>query len=137
MGLFGKKKPRAPRLYEGRLIEVQLRPKEGMFPERDHVLGPRGRRNFWCDLVTGTVASGKYAGSTRVDIVVSPEDERTKYKIGHLLPEQMVDDAALVEALNSGINAATVLLSRDGRDGEVTAILRLGNHQYMPKPYWT
>ncbi|MFT4299311.1 MAG: hypothetical protein QM597_06735 [Aeromicrobium sp.] len=136
MGLFRKKKPARPLLYQGKLIEVQLRPKEGSYPERDAVLGDRGRRNFWCVLSTRTVASGKLAGTTEVDVAVTPEGSKRSIIIGRVVQKQMEDDPALLAALNSGINAATVFLARDGRDGEITALLRLGPHRYMPRPYW-
>ncbi|EFQ83227.1 hypothetical protein HMPREF0063_11500 [Aeromicrobium marinum DSM 15272] len=136
MAMFRRKKtPERPLLYQGKLIEVQLRPKEGWFPERNAALGDRGRGNLWCDLRTRRVASGKLAGTIEIDVLVRLENGKSVV-VGRIVQDQMERDPALLEALQSGINAATVFLSRDGRDGELTAILRLGPHRYMPRPYW-
>lgn len=130
MGIFRRKpkKPEAPLLYKGELLEQQLFPFGGWQEERFRVLGDSRARNFWCTFRDDTQANGKYAGSSLVRVVVNG------VVVGELPAFRLVKRPELIEALNSGINTATVFLSTDGFTA--SAVLRLGDHKYMPKPYW-
>lgn len=132
--LFGQKAAKTvepPLLYKGELIEQDLYPLLLVHDsQRGKVLAKTGRRskNFWCTFSSRKQEKGKYAGSDIVQVLVSGK------VIGELEPRYVAKNQDLIVALNSGINAATVWIKDDG-DG-VSAVLRLGEHQYMPPPYW-
>lgn len=132
--LFGKKatqKAEEPLLYKGALIEQDLYPLLVVHnSQRGRVLAKTGKRskNFWCTFSSRKQTKGKYAGSDIVQVLVDGK------VVGELEPRYIVKKQELIDALNSGINAATVWIRDDG-DG-VSAVLRLGEHQYMPPPYW-
>lgn len=129
MGIFTRK-PKAPALYQGQLIEAPLYPKTDLQHERRTLLGSARSKNFWCDLRGVQAKAGKYAGSTYMQVWVG------KVLVGEMPPRYIVGNQSLLDALNTGINAATVWLHWD-EDGNAAATLRLGNHPYMPAPYWT
>ena len=122
--LFGQKAAKTvepPLLYKGELIEQDLYPLLLVHDsQRGKVLAKTGRRskNFWCTFSSRKQEKGLVSGKV----------------IGELEPRYIAKNQELIDALNSGINAATVWIRDDG-DG-VSAVLRLGEHQYMPPPYW-
>ncbi|MBM7052228.1 hypothetical protein [Rothia sp. ZJ1223] len=132
--LFGPKAAKTvepPLLYKGELIEQDLYPLLAVHSSpRGKVLAKTGRRSkvFWCTFSSRKQVSGKYAGSDIAQILVDGK------VVGELEPRYIAKRQDLIEALNSGINAATVWIRDDG-DG-VSAVLRLGEHKYMPPPYW-
>lgn len=131
MGIFDKfkRKPAAPMLYQGKLMEVRLYPLEGKYGNRDHILGMNSRRNFWCELRTAVHKSGKYAGSSYPEVWVDG------LLMGDIPARHLLTQPELISALNSGINGGTIFLERC-ESSEIAATLRLGNHMYMPRPYW-
>lgn len=122
-----------PLLYTGALIEQSLYPLDE--PEnsaRGKLLPETGTRakNYWCTFSKRRQTTGKYAGSDVVQVLVDGK------VIGELPPRFIAKKQDLMDALNSGINAATVFVYVDRETWGVRADLRLGEHKYMPKPYW-
>lgn len=138
MGIFKKiaaafKEANAPKLYQGELIEQKLYPLEGFQDERTDAADARNRRIVWVEFNTDTVKSGKFKGSTLVRVI----DRETREEIGNLPVRYIEKNEPLLAAMNSGINAATCFLEMEQNGSDIySATLRLGEHRFMPNPYW-
>lgn len=130
MGFFAKlfaKRPKIRTEYTGEPFEVSLYPLEGFQAERESLLeGDRRRRWVWADLSARDTGGGKITLTVRVNGVTVGE-------IPHRYRNTR-NNASALQAVRGGVDVATVCISRyDGIDGGTTALLKFGEHKYMPK----
>lgn len=129
MGIY-KHKRCAPVLWQGPHLTGILSPVAGRNLVRDAFANYRpisqletpqvGRRNLWC-----------YFTHKRDGRVIVKINGR---KLGTVDFESADTSPGLREALNSGITGATVYLHKE-RDGW-HAQIDVGDHRFMPRPYW-
>lgn len=124
--LFAKKIP-APTLYQGALLEISLYPLHGYQDEREQLIGDRRARVVWVEF-------GRNNPRGNAEPTLKLQEVRTGLVIGDIPPRVYNKQPALLAALESGVTAATAWLTLEGEGYE--AELRLGEHKFMPNPYW-
>lgn len=136
MGLMNWLKPKrksAPILHEGDLVEMQLRPRHGLFDARADAIDGRTRGVVWVTFREKRITSGKYAGSTSGEVIALTTGE----VIGYFEPEALLARPDVVELLGK-VSHATAFLDADYVKGKdvYEATVRFGPHRFMPKPFW-